>query len=429
MHVLSHRAVRAFCLYDWANSAFATTILAVVFQTYFVAVVPAEGVQLAGLTVAGDTLWTLAYGLSIALVVLTMPLLGAAADARGSKAKGLLFFCLLGAVASLAMYWVVPGRYWLASALLVVANIGFAGGNVLYNAFLPLVSPPSRMDEVSTWGYAWGYLGGGLLLAWHLALILGHEQLQLSQTEATRLACGSVGCWWLGFGLVALRGLPREPPTGLSARAALTDAWRRLRQTMGTLGGHRSRLVLLLAILLYQNGIQTVIVVAAIVGQQELGLSRASLIGAVLLIQALGVPGSWAMGRSARRWGTRPVLMVSLVLWTLLVSFAAFGLHSAEQYWAMAAVVGLILGGSQGLSRSLYGAAVPPGRQGEFFGFYAMSDKLSALFGPLTYAVARQLTGSIRAATFSLVIFFVVGLALLAWNRHPVTQENQEPAA
>jgi len=410
---------RSFYLYDWANSAFATTTLAVVYQTYFVSIVPEGGAVVGGARLAGDALWTLAYGLSVAVAVCAMPVIGAAADAAGRKRVGLAIFCALGGVASAAMALVLPGRHWLGALLLMAGNVGFAGGNALYNAFLPAVSPPGRMDEVSARGFAAGYLGGGALLALHLGLILGHDSLGLSQVDATRLACGSVGVWWLGFGLLAVRGLPAETSApGWSRAAALGDAVSRLRATLRELRARPTQLLLVAAIMLYQNGVQTVIVVAALVGQEVLDMPRSALIGSVLLIQAVGVAGSWLMGSAARRLGTKPVIMSAVAIWTALTTYAALGMRTQLEFWVLAAVVGLVLGGTQALSRSLFATVVPRGRDGEFFGFYALCDKLSAVAGPLAYAAARQLTGSIRLAALSLVVFFVAGLLLL-W-RTPV---------
>ena len=409
----SVRGLRGWYLYDWANSAFATVILAALLPVYFAeAVVPAGGARLFGTTLSATSLWGYASGFSSLLVFLSAPLLGALADASRARRRWLLGCFLPGAVATILLVTVGPGDLHLALALYIAAATLFVAANIFYDSFLPTLGPPAAQDAISARGFAWGYAGGGLLFLIDLLLIQLHGSLGLSKEWAVRLALASAGLWWGGFGLAAWHWL--EEPPGAPARPA------RLGAAFGeTIVGLRAVLarpamaVFCLAFLFYNDGVQTVVKMASIYGKDELHLGTGTLLGALLLVQIVGVPGALLFGRLAARIGARGALMLSLVIW-LAVVFWGYRLAAAWQFWALGAAVGFCLGATQALSRSFFARFVPVAHSAEYFGFYSVFAKFSAIGGPLIFALIRQVSGTARLSILALGAFFLVGLILLA---------------
>lgn len=416
------RVLHGWYMYDWANSAFAVTILAALFGPYLdKVVVPASGVEIPWLGITGlsaTSLYGYALGLSALLVLLSSPVLGAIADSTAAKKRFLMFFCYLGSAASLLLVFVDAGDVWLALLLFMVANFSFVSGNVFYDAFLPHIAAPEMQDVVSGKGYAYGYAGGGLLFMLQLVLVQFHETFGIGEVMAVRLALGSVGLWWGGFALITFSRLqePRIETDGRSAAAIMADGVRRIVATGRKVRSLRQLGVFLLAFMIYNDGIQTVIAMATIYGSDELGFDTLTLMGALLMIQFVGVAGAQLFGLLARRFGTKTMVLVSLVIWTGVVVYA-YTMTQPMEFWILGAVVGLVLGGSQALSRSLYSRIIPPSASAEFFGFFSVFEKFSAIWGPLAFAVIRQVTGSARLSIISLVVFFVVGGVILAFVR------------
>jgi len=421
------RQVRAWCFYDWANSAYVTTVAVAVLPAYFAgAVVPREGAPLFGAHVSAASLWGYLVSLCALAVFLLAPVLGAAADHTGYRKRFLAGFCLAGSAASVLLLTTGPGLILWTMALFFVAQVGFVGGNVFYDAFLPHVAEPADLDRVSGRGFAYGYLGGGLQFALSLGLIAGHEVLGLSTDLAARLAMAFAGLWWGGFALITLRGLseaPGEPlPGGQRGPAA---AWAMLRLGRERLRGvwTRARAVpgltpFMLAFLFYNDGVQTVISMATIYGKTELGLSDTVLMLTLLIIQFVSIVGAELFSRLAGVMTTRRALMLAVFLWGGVAVYA-YAMDSAAEYFALGGIVGLVMGGSQALSRSLYARLIPADRSAEFFGYYSVVSRLSAIAGPLVFAAVAQATGSARGGILWLVVFFAVGLVGLSRVREP----------
>lgn len=415
---MTNRAQRAWCLYDWANSAFATTILAAVLPVYFVALVPAEGatVALFGWTrqLPASALWGYTVSLAAGLAALAAPWLGILADRRRWHRKLLILFGSTGAVATALLACAGAGDYLLAAMLFIIAEFSFATGNVFYDAFLPtLADGEEQLDRLSSRGYAFGYLGGGIALLLAFLLIQGHAWFGLAdRMTATRAAFLLTGLWWGLFALPAFFQLREELFTNRASIAPplrLADVAR----LFGELRRYPELLLFLAAFLLYNDGIQTVITVSAIFGREELGLSTTTIMGVFLMIQFLAFPGALVYGRAAARWGAKPALLSGLLIFVVIIVYA-YTMHQAWEFWTLGAAVALVFGGCQAISRSLYASFVPPGKNAEFFAFYTVSGKFASIFGPLLFAVSVDVSGSTRQSLLSLIVFFVGGLLLLA---------------
>ncbi|OEV08828.1 MFS transporter [Streptomyces nanshensis] len=416
------REQRGWYFYDWANSVFSTSVLTVFLGPYLTEVAksaadPEGYVHPLGIPVRAGSYFAYSVSLSVLLSVLVMPLAGAVADHTGRKKPILGLFAYLGAGATTAMFFLDGDRYLLGGALLVVANVSFATAVVIYNAFLPQIAGPEERDAVSSRGWAAGYAAGSVVLVANLALFLQHEALGLSEGSAVRICLASAGVWWGLFTVVPLLRLRERPPAhtdAADARFSLLSGWRQLATTMRELRRYRLTLFFLVAYLVYNDGVQTVITQASVFGSEELGVDQTTLIGAVLLVQVLAVAGALLMGRLAARYGAKRTVLASLAAWAVICAAGYFLPAGAPVFFfALAAGIGLVMGGSQALSRSLFAQFVPPGKEAEFFSLYEVSDRGTSWLGPLVFGLAYQLTESYRAAIISLVIFFVLGFVLL----------------
>jgi UMF1 family MFS transporter len=407
-------------MYDWAASSMQTTIMVAVFPIYFVKVAGA------GLAESGAT-QRLATVNTIALVVIALlsPVLGAVSDYGGTKKRFLAGFMLLGVLAVAGMWWIHTGDLTLAQWLFVLSLIGVAGSFVFYEALLPHVARAEEIDRVSTAGYAIGYIGGGLLLALNLAWIqkpawfglpAGPGLAERAATLPVRLAFVSVAVWWLVFSIPLFRRVPEPPPRLESderrGENPIRVAFVRLGETFHELRGYRQAFLMLLAFLIYNDGIQTIIKMATAYGT-ELGIGQSALIGAILLVQFVGIPCSFLFGTLAGRIGAKPALFMGLLAYTL-ISILGYFMKTAAHFYVLAGLVGMVQGGTQALSRSLFASMVPPHKSGEFFGFFSVFEKFAGIFGPLIFAGTIAATGSSRNAILSVIGFFAVGAAILA---------------
>jgi UMF1 family MFS transporter len=413
---VKRKAWFGWCMYDWANSAFATVILGAVLPVYFASLVPAGGARLSLLGWHGrlpaPALWGYAVSASMIIVAVAAPWLGAVADRRGRRRHLLIGFCLLGASATALLFFAGPGHYLRAALLFILANIGFACGNIFYNAFLPALARGKELDRLSARGFALGYVGGGLMLLAVFALIQGYATFGFANRgAATRAGFLLTGLWWGLFALPTFRYVREE--AFVRAPEKLLKGFRGYLQTFAEIRRHGDLLRFLIAFLFYNDGIQTIIVVSAIFGREELGLSQTTILAIFLMIQFIAMPGSLFFGRLASRWGAKRAVLLSLLLFVGVTVYAFFMRHG-WQFWLLGLVVALILGGSQAISRSLFASMVPPGKNAEFFAFYAISGKFAAIFGPLLFAVIDNWTGSTRLSILALTTFFAIGIALLA---------------
>ncbi|MGW1782056.1 MFS transporter [Streptomyces sp. NPDC002143] len=416
------REQRGWYFYDWACSVYSTSVLTVFLGPYLTSVAKhaadADGyVHPLGIPVRAGSFFAYSVSLSVIVAVLVMPLVGAAADRTGRKKPLLGAAAYVGAAATTGMFFLGGDRYLLGGALLIVANAAQSVSMMLYNSYLPQIAPPEERDAVSSRGWAFGYAAGSLVLVVNLVLYLAHDSFGVSESTAVRICLASAGLWWGGFTLVPLLRLRDRPTAARTERkeGATAPGLRQLAATVRDMRRHPLTLAFLLAYLVYNDGIQTVISQASIYGAEELGLSQSTLIGAVLLVQVLAVAGALGMGRLARTYGAKRTILGSLVAWTLTLGAGYFLPAGAPVgFFLLAAAIGLVLGGSQALSRSLFSHLVPPGKEAEYFSAYEMSDRGMSWLGPLLFGLTYQLTGSYRDAIISLVVFFVIGFLLLA---------------
>ncbi|WP_393055390.1 MFS transporter [Streptomyces sp. LN549] len=419
------REQRGWYFYDFACSVYSTSVVTVFLGPYLTSVAKAAAdadgyVHPLGIPVRAGSLFAYAVSASLVVAVVLMPIVGAAADRTGRKKPLLAAAAYTGATATAAMFFLDGHRYLLGVFLLIVANASISVSMVLYNAYLPQIAGPEERDAVSSRGWAFGYTSGALVLVLNLILYTGHDSFGLSESDAVRICLASAGVWWGAFTVIPLRRL-RDRKTKPGSTEAVGSGWRQLRATLRDMRRHPLTLSFLLAYLVYNDGVQTVISQASVYGSEELDLSQTTLITAVLLVQVLAVAGALGMGRMARTYGAKHTILGSLVIWTLIL-VAGYFLPAGSPlfFYALAAAIGLVLGGSQALSRSLYSHLVPRGKEAEYFSAYEMSDRGLSWLGPLVFGLAYQLTGSYRDAIISLVVFFVVGSVLLA--RVPVRQ-------
>jgi UMF1 family MFS transporter len=408
---LHRRELRAWALYDVANSAWMTTVL-LIFPLFFVRV-PAGGLA----AEVARSRFAFATSLSVILVGLLGPVLGAVADYRGSKKVFLGAFLALGASATAAMYFLTEGRWVLALSTFVVANVGITSTLAFYNALLPSIAAPDEVDRVSTAGFALGYLGGGLLLAVNSVMIASPERFGLrSATEATRLSFLSVAFWWVLFSIPLFRRVP-EPARRLEANEGVGESLarvtlRRLGRTFHELRQHKDAGFLLLAFLIYNDAINTIIRMATTFGD-EIGISQASMIGTLVMVQFVGVPFAFAFGLLADRIGAKRAVLFALSVYAF-ISVYAFTLRTATQFFILGFLVGTVQGGAQGLSRSLFATMIPKHKAGEMFGFFGVFDRFGGAFGAFVFGVMLAATGSSRLAILTLVVFFAVGAMVLS---------------
>ncbi len=403
------KIINAWCMYDWANSAFATTIMAAVLPVFYASV--------AGKGLPGNmatVYWGYTASLGLLINAFVGPILGAVADHLGIKKRFLAVFALFGIVATSLMVFISTGDWLLASVLYVLGEVGFSGSIVFYDSLLPHIAKADDIDYVSSKGYALGYLGGGILLAINIVMIMFWEKLGLpSQEVASRLSFLSVGVWWALFSIPVLTVVPEPPASGAGRfdTSAFRAAFERLGRTFRDIRQYRELTKFIAAFWLYNDGIGTIIKMATIYGA-EIGIGQTDLIGALLLTQFVGIPFSLLFGKLPKRIGTKPSIYLALAVYTA-ISIAGYFMTKAWHFWVLAAMVGLVQGGSQALSRSLFGVMVPKSKSAEFYGFYDVSSKFAGVVGPAVFAVVGQLAGSSRLSIVSLVVFFVVGGLLL----------------
>ncbi len=407
--LLTRRPVVAWALYDWANSAFATTVMAGFFPVFF------NQYWSAG-TASSVTTFRLgiANGIGSFLIALLAPLLGAIADRGGARVRMLAFFTVLGAAMTAALYWVGQGDWITAALVYSIAAFGFAGGITFNDALLMDVAEPAEFDRASAYGYALGYLGGGMLLLLNVAMVTSPQTFGLEDAgQAVRVAFPMVAVWWLVFTVPTLLWVrERVPGRALPLAAATGAGWKELRNTIGHVRRYRPLLWFLLAYWLYIDGVNTIIKMAVNYGL-TLGFPQQSLIAALLITQFVGFPAALAFGWLAGRIGARNGIFIAIAVYAT-ATVAAYWMQSVTHFYVLAATIGLVQGGIQSLSRSYFAALVPAGKQGEFFGFYNMMGKFAAVLGPFLVGFTALLTDNSRAGMLSIVVLFVGGAILLA---------------
>ncbi|HEY7505580.1 MAG TPA: MFS transporter [Gemmatimonadales bacterium] len=417
---LGRPELRAWAMYDWAASSVQTTIMVAVFPIYFVKVAGA-GIAESGATQRLATINSIA----LLIIALVSPLLGAISDYRAAKKRFTAIFLGLGVIACCGLFLVSRGDLDLASWLFIAIMVGVAGSYVFYEALLPHIAAPGEIDRVSAAGYAVGYLGGGMLLALNLAWIQmpalfglpsGDGMTESEATLPARLAFLSVAVWWALFSIPLFRKVPEPPlriePDERPGESPVRAAFVRLGETFRELRSYRQAFLMLLAFLIYNDGIQTIIKMATAYGT-EIGIGQSALIGAILLVQFVGIPCTFLFGTVAGRIGAKRALFLGLLAYTV-ISILGYYMTTAAHFYILAGLVGVVQGGTQALSRSLFASMIPQHKSGEFFGFFSIFEKFAGIFGPLIFAGTIAVTGSSRNAILSVIGFFAVGAALLA---------------
>jgi len=410
---LHRRELRAWAMYDWANSAFITTVVAAVFPIYYAQVAAAP------LAPEDAAFWfSAATTVALTIIAVLSPVLGAMADYAAIKKPMLAVFLVIGVIATAAMFFIYRGDWKLALALFMLGNIGVYGTFTFYDSLLPHIAREGEMDRVSTAGYAIGYLGGGMLLAINLAWIQMPKLFGIPDTgTGVRLSFLSVAVWWLLFSIPLFRSVPEPPfaPDAGDARptlvASVEAAFVRLRVTLGELRRFRHAFLMLLAFLVYNDGIGTVIRMATLYATQ-IGIASGDLILALLIVQFVGIPFAFLFGMLADRIGAKRAIFLSLIVYVIITTLGYF-MTSAWHFYVLATLVGTVQGGSQALSRSLFASMIPKAKSSEFFGFFSVSDKFAGILGPLVFAIAIKAFGSVHSAILSVVVFFAIGAWLL----------------
>lgn len=412
-------------IYDWANSAFYTTVVTVFLGPYLTGVARAAAESLGegntfvhplGIRVFYGSFFPYVVALSVGLQMVFLPILGAIADYSHRKKQMLALFAYLGSFATIGLYFVQGTNYLLGGVLFVLANLSYGASIVFYNSFLPDIATPEERDRVSSVGWAIGYLGGGLLLAVNLYLFSKAESFGLTTGQAVRISLASSGAWWAIFTLIPLLTLKnrlpvKEPPPG---QHYITTGFKQLVHTISTARRYPQTLMFLIAFLLYNDAIQAVIALASVFGSEELKLEQSTLVQVILMVQFAAFFGALFFNLVAKAIGSKRAIMVSLVIWTGVLVYAYGLLETKLQFFILGAAIAIVLGGSQALSRSVYSLMIPKGQEAEYFSLYEVSDKGTSWLAPLMFGLALQFTGSYRAAILSLVIFFAAGFAVLA---------------
>ncbi|MEJ2575779.1 MAG: MFS transporter [Gammaproteobacteria bacterium] len=402
------RALWSWALYDWANSGFATTVMAGFFPVFF------KEFWAAGLSPTDSTFQLgLANSIASLCVVVLAPLLGALADRAGAKKRLLALFAYLGVAMAASLFWVAEGAWPLALLVYALGIIGFAGANVSYDALLLDAAPRERLDRVSALGYAMGYLGGGLLFAVNVAMVLRPGWFGLADAaQAVQVAFLTVAVWWGMFSLPVLlfveETAPRLPPRpGGLVRGTLAD----LGETFRHVRRYRYAFLFLVAYWFYIDGVDTIVRMAVDYGL-AIGFSSADLLSALLLTQLIGFPAAIGFGRLAERWSPKRGIGIAILVYVLAV-FWAWQMSVAWEFYTLAVIIGLVQGGIQALSRSFYARLIPRHRAGEFFGFYNMLGKFAAVLGPLMVGWVAATSGDSRFGILSVILLFLIGAAVL----------------
>lgn len=426
---------RSWYLYDWANSAFSTTVISLFIGPYLTSVAEsgadASGmISLWGLEMRPGSLYPYAISFSVFAQVFLLPIIGGVADRIKSRNGLLAVFAYIGSISTMFLYFVKDGRYALGAFLLIIANISFGAALVVANSYLQDLAAPDKRDTVSSRGWAFGYAGGGLLLLLNLVLYAGYESFGVTQGEAVRISLMSAGVWWAIFTIVTVRGLRSlNRPVGAVGSQALTVGFKELKVTLKDVRKYPETLKFLIAYLFYNDGIQTVIAISGTYAILELKLTEISLVFAILIVQITALAGALLLGRLSNSIGAKKVILLTLVIWTVMVVIT-YALPSGQQnpYLVIAAGIGFVLGGSQALSRSLYSQVIPRSQEAQYFSFYEISERGTSWLGTFAFGVAFGLTGSYRQSVLLIIAFFIVGgLLLLRVNIRQAITESGNP--
>jgi len=404
------KTVRSWILYDWANSAFATTIMAAVLPEFYS--------SFAGATLNKTTAtsyWGYSNTIAMLIIALAAPLLGAMADHSGAKKSYLGRFALVGIAATALLIGAGRGMWLYASLFYIFGRVGFGGANIFYDSLLPHVAGPKEIDKVSAQGYAYGYLGGGILLAVNLLMIMNPVLFGIPDAAwASRISFLTVAVWWAAFSIPFFRNVsePRAVVSREESTRAFVAGYQRLGRTFKDIKRFRELVAFLAAFWLYNDGVGTIIIMAVIFGA-EIGISSTHLIGSILMVQFLGLPFTLLFGRLPKILGTKNSILCALGIYLIVTSLGYF-MYKPIHFWILAFLVSMVQGGTQALSRSMCGSMSPPAKSAEFFGFYNVSSKFAGIIGPALFGIVGQVTGTSRLSIIAVAVFFVAGGLILA---------------
>jgi len=415
------REQRSWYFYDWANSAFATTVAGVLFAPYLVAVAGDAAidnrVDVLGLALNPKALPGFITFVSTVLFAVALPVLGAIADRTAYKKHLMAGFAWSGAAAAAGLFFMTEDSWQLGMALFIVANFCFGASTLFNDAILPLISTPDERDGVSSRGWALGYAGGGLLLAVNFVVVSAPGTFGLTEGMAVRISLLSAAIWWAAFTFIPFLGIRNRPPLdvvpaeGGIVRGSFAQLW----DTLKELREYPVALTFLIAYLFFNDGIQTVIAQASVYGTEELGFELGTMLGIYLLVQFVAVGGALLFGRLAARMGSKRVILIGLGIWSAIVTVAlVLPAGRLVPLIGLGVAIGIVLGGTQALARSYFSLLIPAGKEGEFFSLYHAMDRGTSWIGALVFALVVQATDSYRPAIFALIFFFAVGGLLLA---------------
>jgi MFS transporter, UMF1 family len=428
--VNDRREIFGWAMYDWANSAFSTTVGTVFLGPYIAALAataaqayPDGMARFFGIPVAPDSFLPYCISFSVGLQVLFLPILGAIADYSHLRKRMMQLFASIGAVSTILMFFVTGNLWWLGGVLFIIANLCFGAAIVFYNAYLPDIASEEERDRVSSYGWAMGYLGGGILLALNLAFFIFSENLGVPADLAVRINLASAGIWWLGFSFLTWSRLrPRHAARQIPAgETYISIGFKQLGNTFREIKHFPETLKYLLAYFLYNDGIQTVIAVSSTFAAAPLirggiGLPQDTLIAVILMIQFVAFGGALFWGKLAQWIGAKQSIIVSLVIWSVVVIYAYGGLQGENritEFFILGIFIALVLGGSQAISRSLFAQMIPKGKEAEYYSFYEVSERGTSWTGPLIFGLANQIFGSLRYGILALIFYFIAGLIVL----------------
>ncbi|GBD40107.1 hypothetical protein HRbin37_02396 [bacterium HR37] len=419
------KAVFGWCMYDWANSAYVTTVAVGLLPIYFASVVVgSEGIVIKNTHYSATAIWGFTVGTASLITFILAPVLGAIADFTNTKKRFLLFFAYTGSIFTILLYFSEKGDIWRTVVFFIIAQVCFISANVFYDAFLPHIVTRDKMDMVSGKGFAYGYIGGGIQFALSFALIALHERLGISQAQAVRIGILTAGLWWAFFTLFLAKNLIEIPPDPYSGPKANPKKYSfllytrigfiRVVKTAKHVRRFKHLVLFLFAYMFYNDGIQTVINMATIYGKDELNLPTTTLLLTLLMVQVVASVGAITFSKISERLGTKKTVMLTLILWSIIVLCAYF-VETTKGFIGIGIMIGTVMGGSQALSRSFYGSIIPKEASAEFYGFYNIFTKFSAIWGPFVFATVHQVTGTARNSILSVVVLFLLGFLILCF--------------